>query len=358
MNRSLNFFLIITAVLSILLSSCDTGVNPPSSGTSEETNTTGDSGSTYTGTALEEVVKSGTISSDETWVDGKVYYVKGDLTIESVVTIEPGCIVKIGDSKKITVRNSGKISARGTAAKSVLFTSVYDDIGGPTTTSTKKPEQSDWNGINIYSPGSVFEYCSFQYGDEALSVGSRNIYIIVEDCTFQKNWYGLCLDYTPDPMTVVERNRFFLNFTPLLIDPTLNLGATNMFSSEDGSLKNDRQRIAFKTWGGVQVNSNITFEETEIPFWGSMGIVISNNSTLTLASGVAIIMEPTTRIQIDSGSDLIMETGSVITSSLDTSLKGTTIVASSSYWDGIREGYNTSATYRTGLAGVYFATNN
>src|SRR5690554_3155301 len=70
---------------------------------------------------------SGTIDEPTIWEEGYVYVINGsNLTVRSILTIEPGVIVKI-KNVYITILEDGKILANGTADKRIVFTSLADD---------------------------------------------------------------------------------------------------------------------------------------------------------------------------------------------------------------------------------------
>lgn len=308
------------------------------------------------------IKKSGTLSNNETWSGDEIYYVSNDLTIEATVTIEPGCIVKIREGKGITVRSGGKILATGNETNRIYFTSINDDRGGILPNSDNETEKQDWESIKIDETGTgcIFQFCTFEYGNRTLEISDGDVEITITDNIFENNYYGLCAKYGVTNSTI-ERNRFFSNTYPMLIDATIPLGNSNMFTSEDGKTDNTYQRITFYTFGNSLIDKDTTFEETELPFNGGYaGFKIYENITLTLKSGVVVTMSQGAPITIKYGGDFIMEDGSIITSTEDESLDGNGTVEADDYWDGIEDqnkSGSSSYTYRTNLTGVYFSKN-
>lgn len=113
---------------------------------------------------------SGTINEPTVWEEGNVYVINGsDVTVSSVLTIEPGVVIKIKDAR-ITVAN-GKIIAQGTLDKRIVFTSLADDrycgdINGDA--AATHPEKGDWEQIYLaISTGSIFQYVDIFYAGQS-----------------------------------------------------------------------------------------------------------------------------------------------------------------------------------------------
>lgn len=82
-------------------------------------------------------INSTTYSSNTTWTSaGSPYWVTGAVTVNNgaTLTIQPGVIVKFSNSTSAQILMSGgKLSAAGTAANPIYFTSIADDsVGGDT----------------------------------------------------------------------------------------------------------------------------------------------------------------------------------------------------------------------------------
>lgn len=103
-------------------------------------------------------VKSGFITTNETWTADKIYELAGKVVVESGVTltIEPGTIVKGREgsgtlASAIIISRGAKINAVGTASAPIIFTSVLDNIqiGQLTGTNLDEADQGKWGGIII-----------------------------------------------------------------------------------------------------------------------------------------------------------------------------------------------------------------
>lgn len=225
-----------------------------------------------------------TISTPTTWLKEKVYVITGDVSVTSTLTIEPGTVVKI-DGARISVNNSGKIIANGTAEEKIIFTSLFDDAhcgdtnnDGTATT----PNKGDWT--SLYLNGGTahsFKYCEFLYAGK--SDGGYNNAVLLsvagtsfefDNCTFANTlsstnstafaFHGgaYMIDNTVSKFT---NNVFYNNDRPLFINTYYNLGSTNVFHNPaTPEEKNTRNGIWL--YNDTKQDATITFEETEVPF--------------------------------------------------------------------------------------------
>jgi RHS repeat-associated protein len=108
-----------------------------------------------------------TYSSNTTWTQAaSPYILDGSVTVNSgaTLTIQPGVVVKLnGTSRQISV--AGTISAQGTAAAPVVFTSYKDDsVGGDSNgDGPSQGSPGDWLQVRVTGTGS-FDYAEFRYG--------------------------------------------------------------------------------------------------------------------------------------------------------------------------------------------------
>ena len=103
---------------------------------------------------------NGVYSSLTLSASGSPYFVNGvqSVTSSSTLTIEPGVVIKFNAINKSGLQfiNGGKLSAVGSSANPIIFTSFYDDsYGGDTNGSigSTSPAYGDWYGVRIDSPG-------------------------------------------------------------------------------------------------------------------------------------------------------------------------------------------------------------
>jgi hypothetical protein len=113
--------------------------------------------------------QSGSLAGNQEW-DGSVeHLVSGNLIIpkDVTLTIDPGAIVKFAAGGGITVNAGGTLSARGTFAQPITFTSIKDDtVGGDSNGdgNATRPAPGDWNSIYISGGTGLFDHVSVAYG--------------------------------------------------------------------------------------------------------------------------------------------------------------------------------------------------
>lgn len=108
-------------------------------------------------------VVSGSISSNSTWTNDKIYELDGRVFVEAgaTLTIEAGTIIKGQEgtgtnASALIVARGAQINAVGTASSPIIFTSVLDDIeiGQTSGTNLDETDNGKWGGIIIlgYAP--------------------------------------------------------------------------------------------------------------------------------------------------------------------------------------------------------------
>jgi hypothetical protein len=142
--------------------------------------------------ARAETEVGGPIISDTTWtVANSPYFVVESIDVwEGVtLTIEPGVTVKFEREKKMQV--NGQLIARGTASRSIWFTSLGDiigpgDWGNIEFTTTAVTTTMDVDGK--YVEGSILQYCVVELAgyDWAPAIDARSL--LVDHCTVQDNY--------------------------------------------------------------------------------------------------------------------------------------------------------------------------
>ncbi len=125
----------------------------------------------------------GTLTTSQSMLGSLVYLVTNNLVVPSGVTlaINPGAVVKFAPGASITVQAGGTLSAQGTFAQPIYFTSLRDDtVGGDSNGDgdATAPAPGDWVGFNL-SGSTVFDHCSILYGgNTASSAGASGVIIL------------------------------------------------------------------------------------------------------------------------------------------------------------------------------------
>lgn len=104
------------------------------------------------------------ISEDVTWETGKIYILRGRITVEdgAILTIEPGVIVK-GDAgtgsnaTALLVARGGKLMAEGTADEPIIFTAITDNINpGEIESPNLQPTANGlWGGVIVLGKAKI-----------------------------------------------------------------------------------------------------------------------------------------------------------------------------------------------------------
>lgn len=112
----------------------------------------------------ETVIKSGIISTDETWTADKYYELIGKVVVDggATLTIEPGTIIKGREgtgslASALVIARGSKIQACGTADAPIIFTSVLDNIkiGELAGTNLDETDNEKWGGLILLGAAPV-----------------------------------------------------------------------------------------------------------------------------------------------------------------------------------------------------------
>ncbi|MHB1462080.1 MAG: right-handed parallel beta-helix repeat-containing protein, partial [Armatimonadota bacterium] len=148
-------------------------------------------GNNATGNAINGLLinnGSNTIGDTQLHTSSGFPYVIDDLSVPlgKTLTVDPGCIVKL----RAFLNVYGSITAKGTAALPITFTSYKDDtVGGDTDNESATPAQGNWGSILISGAGATgsFENCVVRYGGGYgvyANLGCRDSGVIsVNNCT-------------------------------------------------------------------------------------------------------------------------------------------------------------------------------
>jgi hypothetical protein len=227
-----------------------------------------------------------TISTPTTWANGNVYVIKANVNIASVLTIEPGAIIKL-DGASISINNLGRIVANGTATNKITFTSIADDTkcgdsnGDGTASQALK---GDWKGLYINSGTSnSFLYCDFLFGGKAtggatnvIEIGPNGSAFTFDHCEFAHTLsngvsvsyaFAAPFDYMSNPTLSIFTNNFFYdNDRPISLDVRYTLNTNNVFHDpKNSSIKNARNGV-FMHFFAFDSGAVASWNITEVPY--------------------------------------------------------------------------------------------
>jgi hypothetical protein len=322
------------------------------------------------------------ISSTTTWDSCHIYHVTNSFSINAMLTIEAGTIVKFDNPKSINV-GSGMLLVHGSSAAPVIFTSSKDDSYGGDTNgdgTATTPQKGDWEAIKFgTSSGNSLSYCKILYAgsgttdlERALNMGDGGnnslTNSVIAHTAGGVNQSGAALDMSYSPHScVATHNAFFDNGHPVLIGIASDFDDSNIFHNPDNASETNVCNGIFVATVFVTAD-NMTWSATEVAYvfggWSSNSWYIPTNKTLTLGDNVVVKFNthtptPGFSLYIPAGVSQLVNydgTGVVFTSYDDDSYLGDTNGDGLSFgttgsWDGIE----TSGPVWYGWPNIYYA---
>ena len=247
------------------------------------------------------ILVEGDFDGQITWSETEVPFVlkQGEYLIPAgnSLTCEAGVILKLDEGVDLWI--NGTIIVEGTLSAPVTFTSYKDDsVGGDTNNddTITSPNPGDWDYIMIQgiNNSSSFNYCEFYYGggyyDGYTIYLDDDTSVNVTSCSFIYNTGSdepvLDASLAGANTTIVD-NVFYNNVKPLLINGSMSLDSSNTFHNlENPSQSNIKNGIFVSS--SFDIEGNISWEETEVPFVLSAELQIESSNSLTLADNVIL----------------------------------------------------------------------
>ena len=230
----------------------------------------------------EETTITEQINNTTTWTSDKEWIVEGIVEVGSMLTIEPGTIVKFKEGSGLVVGSytAGGIIANGTDEEPIIFTSAGS---------------GKWGSINLLeynnSNSTVFKYCTFNNASDYAAVILSGTKAKFENCLFTN-----CSESAISVEYEGEFNGFWNNSIsscgshPILIEAnavtTIDTG--NVFNHSDGQ------------W--IKVTNN--FDLTDDGTWKNLGIpyyiehVLNIDADLVIEDSVTICFAPEAGLEI------------------------------------------------------------
>jgi hypothetical protein len=328
-----------------------------------------------------------------TWQSCHIYHCSISVSINAVLTIEPGALVKFDALKGLNVSGTGKIIAAGTAADNIIFTSSKDDgyynssgtNGGDTNgdgTATTA-HKGDWQSISFgNSSGNSLNYCQVLYAGSGTTNLERAVYMGDGENNFIKNSViahtagGInqsyaALDMARCPQSCVAQNNvFFDNGHPVIIGISTDFDNSNVFHNPaNATQKNICNGIFVDVVDAKDQATLMTWKETEVAFvlggWSSNSWAMDGGLGKKLVLGDSVVIKfakyttPGFSLLMPDGATQLQNyngPGVALTAYTDDSFKGDTngdgpSSGTASYWEGI---YTAGPNWFT-WANIYFS---
>ena len=329
MKKSKILLAVFSAFLVLGFTACDALFGNNNNGASG--GGSGESGNTN----VDDEIK-GPLTAEKTW-EGKnsegesiTYYINSNYVIKDggKLIIEDGAIVKFGPSGKITVNNTGAITATGTK-----FTSYRDTEGRAISISGGvEPAPGDWKQVYIYGGVGTFTSCKFYYGgnncstlDVAKGSGSAGK-AKVDGCEFCYNagteatkasvYAALCFSKDTvynDDNTCVKNCVFKNNVWPLSVPFFFSLDGSNQFG-----INTEKNEYNYIHIIDADITKEVVWAKQSVPFLyaasgsGTGVLAIQDGGKLTIkgsddAENPALICFAQRGIEVAKGGKLSLE---------------------------------------------------
>ncbi len=236
--------------------------------------------------APEFIEHSGTIDSDETWIEG-VHLVTSDVHVDgATLTIAPGAVIKFASGAALYVgyhsgSSGATLIANGTASKQITFTSA-----------AATQSEGDWDYIWFdegASNVSSMQYCTVEYGG-----GYSNNYGAIQISSSAVSIQNSTVKLSGSHGFTFDSDGYFESFSDNLVEQNAlsaisiygnyvhTIGAGNTLMSEQGIVvKADNLEMASVTW---------LKQTTAYVVEGTLRVGSQSGTSLTLAPGVEVRM--------------------------------------------------------------------
>ena len=262
----------------------------------------------------------GTVSAPEVWSGDNLYYIETGVDITAALTIEPGTIVAFGPTAYMDIGLTGRLTAVGTSAEHIIFTSAKEDFADFTIPGvTGTPAMGDWGFLNISGDNSSVAYCDIRYSNTGLTVEATTA--SVTSTLFTDNTTGLDARDAGTGFTVGS-NTFYGNTYPFIGGLSYSIDNTNVFQNSGGTVKNTWQCIYFLSGS---ILSSISWGCTTVAYafpQNNGDIEINTRGSLTLANNVVLKLGSNGYVEINGGAVLANYANADFTSINDDTLLG------------------------------------
>lgn len=331
---------------------------------------------------------SGTINEPTVWEEGFVYVIDGsDLSVRSVLTIEPGAIIKIRNAS-IRIYEEGKILAEGTADKRIVFTSLADDrYCGDTNGDGNftQGEKGDWIELDLHGTiGSVFKYVDIFYAGQPSGGNSHAVFIdwaqsvsfTFDNCRIAHTFYqpgsSSYAFYGSSSMQDASVSKFtnnalYDNGRPIYFNTFYQLNPSNIFHNpENPTMTNSHNGIFLSIWGSDGNNGqSVNWDNTEVPYVSNSPSVtqVHSSASINIKPGVIVkFINPGSGIQSYLG-NVSLDPTAILTSYKDdthggdTNGDGNITTPATGDWEGFRYTDGGTGSYWINGPNILYAAN-
>lgn len=287
---------------------------------------------------------AGDITSPATWTEGNVYVIRRTITVRSVLTIEPGVMVKLKDAS-IDVYD-GKIMAIGTPQKRIVFTSLSDDrYCGDTNgdVNASQPAKGDWRQIYLHqnTAGHTFKYVDVFYAGQN-SLGFNNAVRTTtaepfefDNCRFAHTlhrsdlgnnnsaafWGGINMRNAATQK--FTNNALYDNGVPLHLHAFYTVNPNNKFHNPaNPQQKNSHNGIALYSYSQTET---VDWNVTEVPYVLYEYLQVNFSARVNIGANVVVkFTRSSAGISRGSAAHVVLHSSAILTSYKDDSVGGDT----------------------------------
>ena len=258
------------------------------------------------------------------WNRATVYIIrKTDFKINNTLFIQAGAIIKFDpkSGRSIEITTNGNISAQGTIANPIIFTSLYDDQYGKDSNADKnatQPEANNWNYIHIGGKAvSIFTYCSFLYGGggemphtiaftDSSSAAFTNCKFAFNNGGNIETGMGVLDASNASPSTDIKYSTFYNNNLPICINTSISIDGSNIFHNpKDSTQTNKYNAIHINTQ--YPATQKTSWTEKEVPFVVSGSVLtIKPKAELLIGNYVVLKFLKNTKLVIEGGNSCLL----------------------------------------------------
>lgn len=282
-------------------------------------------------------------------IENITYVMYGNSIIDenAQLTIDPGLVIKwYSSGSQLTV--NGQLTAIGTVAKPIIFTTLADDsFGNPLDTQndgTKTPAITSGGRIHLQGTAvSRLEHCKLHYGGYNTSTWSLSVYknSVVDNCEIKNSYKGI--RFTDN---AVITNNFFDEISECAVSYQPKIGTPTLSGNTIGNVGLHGINLTGEVVDDVVQLKKMDFAGyTNIPFVLNSRLTVNKDKALNIEPGVVLKQTnfSSPSILVDGQLQAVgTEAEKIVFTSIhddsqggDTNNNGTTTIPGNNDWGGI-----------------------